>query len=420
MKRLYEIFRLEFVSIVRSKTLALLALAAVGWTLAMPWVMKGDGTEEGARELYVHYSVGGVFALLVVALVASATGALARERAAKRLQLTMVRPVRYSAIALGKVGAHVAAGAVVLALAFLTMNLRVDSSRPCSHALSPVLPSPQEEAKTMYEEYMKSPDTPDAVKKAGKSVVMRLLVQRAVDHYQTLPTNEVCDWTFDLSAFRARPADCSVRMRFTNQFDMRQDVLGVFRLEGLSGSVSNITQSILRVPLGRLEEPGAAAKLTFANNGKTALMLRPRKDLELLVRGDAFWANSIRAYLEMVAALAAVVAFGVFLGAGLGRPVALFVALVTLLVGEMSPSVVDQYPDEIGANFLDRAGLEISRAAAEITKPISSLSPVEALAQDDCVEWGEVLRILAADLVGVPLFLVLLSAFVMPRKQEDA
>ena len=89
----WRIFWLEFTGFVRSKALALLVAASVLWMVGLPFVLKGDGTADGARELYVHFSLGGVFVLLVVALLASATGSLAREREAKRLQLTLVRPV---------------------------------------------------------------------------------------------------------------------------------------------------------------------------------------------------------------------------------------------------------------------------------------------------------------------------------------
>jgi len=418
MKSFFEILRLELTAVVRSRTLAVLSVVSLAWMFILPYVAKGDGTADGARELYVHYSLGGVFALLVVALVSSATGSISRERTARRLQLTMVRPVRYFVIAFGRIAAYVVTGAFVLALSLAVLLLRVDATRSCSHLLTPVLPSVQEEAREMYDGYMRDPKTPDEVKKASKSVVLRLLAQKALDHYQPIPTNATTEWKFDLSAHAGREATMSVRLRLTNQFDLRQDVTGTLALNGLCGVVSNITQAVLTVPLGTANvEP--EGRLTFDNRGKHVMMLRPRRDLNLLVSADSFAANAFRAYLEMVGALAAVVAFGVFLGAGLGRPVALFVAMAVLIVGEMSPSVVDQYPDQLETDPLDRIGLALSRFAAEVTHPISSLAPAEALSKDECVEVSEVVRILFIDLLAVPLLLALLSAVVMPLKQED-
>ena len=415
MRGLIEVFLLELRSLVRSKTLVLLLAASVGWMLAFPLLVRGDGTAEGARELYIHYSLGGVFLLLVIALLSSAAGSLARERETKRLQLTVVRPVRFFAVVVGKIAAHVVIGALVLFAAALVLALKTDLSAPCYHVLSPDLPSPREEAKAMYEAYMKDPGTPEAVKKAKKSVVLRLLENRAVDNYQVIPTNVLTTWKFrmpdDLDS-----ADRKVRMRFAAQYDTRQDVRGWFRLGALYAPVSNITQAVVSVPLKMTQAGAPAEELTFFNSGKDALMLRPRKDLNVLVAADGFGWNLLRACFGLLAILTLLVAFGTFLSAGLGRPVALFVAFVLLAVGEMSPSVVEQYPNELDANLSDRIGLTITRFATEVTRPLSAASPIEALANDECVELGSLVRLAFLDTAAFTLVLVLLAAFVLPRK----
>lgn len=420
MRELLSIVWLELTALVRTRTVAMLAVASVAWMVAFPHFVKGDGTAEGVRELTIHFSLGGVFALLVVALLASATASVARERTERRLQLTMVRPVRYIGIVLGKILAHVAAGAFVLLLACAVLAFRVDLSFPCSHVLKPVLPTPQEEAKVMYDAYMADTNTPAAVRSAKKSVVLRLLANRAVDRYETVLTNSTATWRF-------RGVDAadglSVRMRFTNQLEMRQDVRGEFSFGGLGASVSNITQAVLTVPLRPSARAAASAcadgELSFRNMGKSALMFRPRRDIELLTPADAFWLNLLRAYVEMVSILSLVVTFGILLSSCLGRSVALFVAIVTLIVSEMSPSVVEQYPDELETNAVDRIGLYITRFAADVTRPVSSLSPLEKLAKDECVEPAESVRLVVSNLVALPVVLSLLAAFLLPRKQGD-
>ena len=419
MRKLAEVFRLELRSLVRSRAVAMLTIASVAWMLALPGIVRGDGTVEGARELCIRFSLGGVFALLVVSLLASSAGSLAREREANRLQLTAIRPVRHFAIALGAIFAHVAVGAAVLAVACVVLAFRTDLSAPCSHVLRPVMPSVQEEAKAMYAAYMADTNTPAAVRQAKKSVVLRLLANRAIDRYDTIGTNETARWKFRLDGVDGLDG-LAVRMRFTNQFEMRQEVRGDFALGPLHASVSNITQAVLTVPLGRSaagrgETPG---ELTFANRGTSAVMLRPRRDVELLAPADSFWRNLVRAYLEMVGVLSLIVAFGTALSAGLGRPVALFVAFVALTVSEMSPSVVEQYPDELETSAVDRIGLVITRFAADITRPVSSLSPLGKLSRDECVEPGEVAWILAADLCVLPLLLSLLAGLAVSRKHD--
>ena len=423
----WRIFWLEFTGFVRSKALALLVAASVLWMVGLPFVLKGDGTADGARELYVHFSLGGVFTLLVVALLASATGSLAREREAKRLQLTLVRPVRYTLIVLGKILAHVAVGALVLAIACGILAFKTDLTRPCNHVLSPILPTPREEAKAMYESYMKDPSTPEQVKRTKKEIVLRLLENRAVDRYESVDTNACASWKFDSCSLIPDPCSLAVRMRFTNQYEMRQDVRGTFTLGDYRGTVSNITQAVLTIPLQPTtsnqqpttnNQQPTTASLSFVNSGTSALMFRPRKDINLLVSADAFGWNLLRAFVALLAILAFIVSVGTFLSAGLGRPVAMFVAFVTLIVSEMSPSVVAQYPDELETKIVDRIGLYITRFAAEVTRPVSAAAPLEALAQDECVEPTAVARLAAADFLAVPLLLSLLASLILPRKQD--
>lgn len=408
----WRIFSLELTAFVRSKALAMLLAASAAWMLVLPRFIQADGTVNGARELIVRYSLGGVFALLSVTLLASATGSLARERAEMRLQLTLVRPVRYAALVLAKGLAHLAVGALVLTVSGAILACRMNLSTPCAHVLKPILPSPRAEAEEMYTAFMHDPETPAAAKRASRKAVIRLLETKAVDHYQTIPTNDVVSWSFP--ALPEMGPSPSVRLKFTNQFDLRDDVRGLFTLGEAQGVVSNLTQAVLTIPL--VGDAAYAGELSFRNEGKNPLMLRPRKDIDLLLPADAFGWNLLRTIVALVAILAVLIAFGLFLSAALGRPVALFVALVTLLVGEMSPSVVEQYPNELETSFADRLGLVCARAVSDVTRPFAAVNPLEKLSLDECVEPDVVGRAAIMDILLVPFLLALLSGFVLPRK----
>ena len=54
-----------------------------------------------------------------------------------------------------------------------------------------------------------------------------------------------------------------------------------------------------------------------------------------------------------------------------------------------------------------------------MTRPVSAASPLEALAQDECVEPASVAGLVCANLVVAPLLLALLGAALLPRKQDD-
>lgn len=428
MKGFWTIFRLELTTLMRSRALPLLTLAGIAWLFAMPHVVTGDGTLDGARELYLRYGLGGVFALVLVSLLATATGTLARERAARRLQLTQVRPVRYFGIVSAKVLALTLAGAGVMGLACalspLAFRLAPGDSggeglaRPCNHVYKPLLPSLKEEARDMYETFMKDPETPPEAKKAPKAAVLRLLENRARDHYQTVGTNETAVWRFAPWTSDGRLP--SMRFRFSNAYNMRDDVVGDMLGDGLCCAVSNVAQAVIVIPFQASTFGGEPNAFCFTNRGRHAVMLRPRRDVDLLVPADGFGWNLLRAWLEAVAVLMVVLAFGTFLSASLSRPVALFVALAALAVSEMGPSVIEQYPDELETKASDRIGLVLTRFVAEVTRPVAAIAPFERLANDECVEPGETVRVLALDGLAVPVALALLAALILPRKQEDA
>lgn len=399
----------------------MLVVASLGWIFAAKFVLVTDATEDGAREMLVLYGLGGVFALLVVAVLAAATGTIAAERESKRLLLTQVRPVSPFAIAWGKFFALSVVAAAILALPCATLAVSTGfSGRRCNHVYRPLLESPKEEALKMYDSYMADPETSPAVKKAKKSVVLRILEQRARDHYQTIQTNATVSWTFpgfyDWTQTHSL-VEPSVRFRFSNTFSMRDEVRGEVAADSLFGSVSNITQTAVTVPLHWCQRGWERDVVSFTNTGVKPVMLRPRQDVELLLPADSFTWNLLRSYVVMVSVLALVAAFGVFLGSGLSRPVALFVAFVALIVVEMGPSVVEQYPDSLETDALDRFGLSVVRAVETCVKPPSSISPLSKLAADDCVEAKGAFGTFVSDFVLAPLVLSLLSAFTMRRKE---
>lgn len=418
MKAFLAIFTLEFRAVVRSRALAILLALSVAWMFAMPLVVKSDGSDEGARVMYVQYALGGVFALTLVALVAAAAGSLAKDRAGRRLALTLVRPVGPAVIALARFAALVSAGAVVLAVAAGILAARSDLSRGCDHVLSPVMESPRAEAERMYEVFMQDPDTPREVREAKREEVVRILTQRAAEHYQSIATNATAKWIFRVPA-DAASGPFAVRLRFTNMYDMREDVAGEFRLGGFAGEIRDVTKSVTRVPLEGAPGAAPAEELVFANRGAGELMLRPRRDIGLLVGADGFGMNLVRAYLELVAVLGAALAVALFLGAGLGRSTAVFAAVTLLVIAAISPAVVEQCPVELDTARGDRIGLALTRFAAAVTSPLTAASPLEHLAADECIEADEVGLVMAVDLVLFPLVFALLSAAVLPRKNEE-
>lgn len=422
MRAFWEIVRLELRRLWRSRAVHALVILSAAWVLATPHLLKSDGSPGGARELYIHFSAGGAFAITLIALASSAASSLAKERETKRLQLTLVRPVRFFHVALARIFALSLVAAANLAVAFAILAATVDLSVPCAHVISPVMMSPREEAVLMYDEFMKDPETPPEIRRTKKSIVLRLLTQKALDNYQSIAPGETAQWEFAAGGTldEGSKPNLSVRLRFTNDFDLREEVRGTFRYGAFEGVVSNMTQSVIKVPLARNGDLGAAdAKyLTFKNEGATSLMLRPRRDINLLVEADSFFCNLLRAYFELLAVATLTIAFAMLLGAGLGRSVAVFTCISFIFASVVSGDVIEQYPDQLETDRVDRIGLAITRAVQFASRPVASLHPLASLASDEMVETGETLEVFALDALLLPLLASLLSAAIMRRKKN--
>ena len=409
-----ESFRLTLRALVRGHVMTLLVAAVALVHVLFPSIVRADNTASGWREMYVRAVPGFVVAVVLVVTLACACGFFSRERETNRLALTVVRPASAFCVAVGRWLALCGVAAVALALNAALTFARLPDAPDCRHHVAPILPPPATVARQMMEEYLKDPSTPEAVRKAPRRRVLELLTNREKDRYDAIVPNESLSWTFPADSSRSGLA---VRVCFSSASSMSRSARGTLTFGGLTGAVSNNTQTLVEIPL---ERTAAAAPVTnslvFANTGAVAMMLRPRRDIELLLPADSFLANLFRATLQSLAILALLAAFGIFLSAALSRPVAIFTALVMLAVALMAPDTLDQFTEELEVPLGDRIGLAFSRGVACVTSAFMAPTPVSDLATGRCIEWAELARTLLEDLLVWPAVFLSLSALVIRRR----
>lgn len=423
-----ESFLLALRAFMRGRV-ALLLLVAVGlihWL--MPDFVRSDGTASGILEMHVRIVPGFAAAVILLTVLSTSCGMFARERELKRLSLTLVRPASAWGVVCGKWLATTVLAAAAIALSsvlVLAMPPTLPGQAgvpPCRHHYEPTLPPPAVVAGHILGGYLRDPETPEAVRKAPKRAVLALLTTKEMDRYDVVKPGETMVWPFDVPRLKSQMAEgaaLALRVRFSTQFELRTPVAGILTLGDMSAVVSNSTQAVIEIPLARTGKGGGVPSplnLTFANTGRSAVMIRPRRDLVVLAPADSFAWNLLRSQIEVWSLAAMLAAYGLFLSAALSRPVALFTALVSLAVVLMAPSVVAQFPDEFNASFADRFGLWLSRAVQSATHSVSAPSPITDLATGRAIEGAELLRTLAGNVLLLPGLLLSLAAFVVRRK----
>ena len=413
-----ESFLLAWRALLRGHVLtALLALTALAH-LFLPAVVRSDGTDSGGSELFLRVVPGSVYMVLCVALLACACGLVARARESHRLALAVVRPVSAGAVVLGPLMALVAVAAVVLAFnAGLTC---VRGGWPDSrHVYVPDLEPPEVSARQMLQEILASTNTPEEVRSTPQHQLLSILIGREADRYEVIRPGGSLELPFPAEAAEASDG-VVVRIHFSTRFNLRASLTGEMSFGKWSAAVTNNTQSFLEIPLAvaQQRDPPVAGtpKLVFRNTGRSEVMLRPRRDVEVLTPADSFGMNMLRASCEMLCVIAFLCAFGLFLSSALSRPVAIFTALVALAVTEMAPAVLSQCPETLDLPFTDRIGLWLSRGVVFATSAVAAPEPVSDLATGTYVKWADVGRAFLVDALAAPLALLSLAAFIVRRR----
>lgn len=414
MRAFLEIVKVELLGALRSRIVLLLSVASAAWVLLGPSILKYDGSDDGTFFLSVRYLLGLVFSVMIVFLGAFSASAISADRTAKRLQLVLIRPVRHSVIALARIAAIVSIGASVMALSCLLLYLTAGKGRTCERVYSPVLENPRIGAQRIFDDCMKNDKAfKERVSEIGVREVMKYLEGYVRDTYQSIAPGKSAKWDFSSVPETERPM--SVRIKLNDLFGRTGSVIGDFTFSKYSGKLENINKTLIKVPLGVSGGPAEGKDLVFVNRTDSTVSLQPQRDLHILVRADGFGWNVFRAWIQMTAILAIVVSMGIFFGAALSRSVAVFALMSMLVAMVISPTTIEEYPNPIESNRIDRLGLLMTEFSANATSSLNRYNPITRLESDECILWADVgMAVGTASLYIV--FLSLLSGFAMSRK----
>ncbi len=413
-------FLLAWRSLTRSHVLTMLLVATVLAYIFLPGFVRSDGTALGLNEMFIRAVSGTVYFVTAFAALVTACGMISHERETNRLSLTVIRPASAWSIIAGKWFALIAVASITIIFSSVLTYVRLPqtaASARCNHHFAPVMPDPAIAAQEAMEVFLKDPNTPEAVKKASRATVLSLLTVKELDRYDTIDKGQFHEWKFDVPAELLKEEIPVVQIRSATSYNLRSEVYGKLTFGSHSTIVSNFSQVVLNIPLSSSASNFVAGTmLKYENLGKEPVMLRPRRDLEILIPADSFANNLVRASLQMIIQIAFLAAFGLFLSATLSKPVAIFTAVVSLMVTLMAPSVIMQFPDELGVPLSDRIGLMLSRGVFALTSFVSEPSPVTYLATSRAIEWRELLMNLFTNVLLVPTALLGASCYFIRRR----
>lgn len=442
MRTLRQIFGVTLVTLralVRTKTVPALALLLLLCVILLPRLITGDGTPAGAFTILLTYTLGFAFGVLCLVTLIAACGLFAAEIDSTRIHLTVVKPLTTFQLWLGKwlalvmLSVTLLTGIYALVYAQIMLNMRQPAWKEevqlvSRHVVHPTLPSLDEEARLIYAEMYRQNALPT---NRTERQILSTLAARAHDRYDVINPGESMKWLFTVPQPLASNSVVTVRIRFDTEYSTRTKVIGGCRLattahpnEGIEIDVNDLTQNEIVFDVDLRAFNGLSPtgfELSFQHRGdpekSAGLMVRPRQDVALLTTASSFEANLVRALIVQGSILALLAAFGLMLGACFSLPVALFAALILLVVVQIGESVVDITSDEDTEVLSNQIGLWVSEAATTLTAHAEAGAPLEALAHGEAIERERIVQNLLWNVLGTPLLFALISAGILRRRE---
>lgn len=442
--RIFGITALALRAALRTKTvLALLALL-IACTIGLPLLIKGDGTPQGELQILLSYTLSFSFGLLALATLWSACSLFAAEIDSNRIQLTMVKPVRPWELWLGKWFALLLLNALLLAAVYVGVYLQIQwrisrqhweaIEHPTSQFVThPILPTPAEEAKTVYAQLSQQGQLPTNL---TQRAILRALEEKARERYSILNPGEQEKWKFTLNRPIRIGDPLTVRMRFDTEFSTRAHVQGICRL-----STDDAPGKAVEVPLNDFtlneiefmvnteafaisenqENKLSNFNLSFhyqtPHKNASAIMLRFRQDVVLLTPGGTFEGNLARSALIHWCVLGLLSAFGLTLSACFSLPVAAFTATILMILCMVGNTVVEVIAEEDTKDWKNLPGIYVSRAIHAATQAALHASPLDSVTHNERIEPRLILETSLWDLLVLPGFFLLLAHLVLSHRE---
>ena len=425
MQRLLAITGLTWKAAFRFRLFLVIAVLLLTSVVALPILIKDDGTARGFTQILLTYTLTTITGLLGFSTLWLSCGTLARDIEECQIQMVAVKPVARWQIWLGKWLGILSLNAALLALSGAsvygllqwrstklpaaeqaTLRREVLVARGSAKEKDATDEIQRDAEKVLQERLQKNPVT-----RADLPEVRRQIVEQVKAAYQVVPPSFQREWKIDLglAARSVRNEPLRLRVKFNAA---EKSPSGTFialwqlgeekktkltRLEPMSLAPDTFHE--FEIPAGLLNDAGVLT-ITFINPNNTALLFPLGEGMEVLYREGGFGLNFARGLGIILCWMALLSAIGLAAASYLSFPVAAFfsVGILTMAFSTTTlTNVVEQgsimAPDsETGARPTSVADVVIVPFFAGALKVINlarSFSPVDSLSSGRSITWEE-------------------------------
>ncbi|MBX3732336.1 MAG: ABC transporter permease subunit [Verrucomicrobiae bacterium] len=410
----------------RFRLVVVLLLLLLAVVIALPVVIKHDGSAQGFTQILITYTLTSITALLGFVTLWLACGTLARDVEDATLQLVCAKPIPRWQVWLGKW-----LGITLLNLAFLVvtgaslyvllywkasglpereqMILREEVLVARGVAREPIHDYEQEAEKLTQERLRQ-----DTAAQLDPKFIREQFRQTLRAQDQVVPTDSYRVWQIPFGSRAARLADkpLQIRVKFYSPDMAGSSTPHQFGWEiGSEGRTplriqnSFAAESASTFPIGT-NLIGANGMLTIVGyNLNPRPVLFPLEDgLEVLYPVGGFGPNFVRGLSIILFWLALLAAIGLFAASKLQFSVAAFVSFSILVVG-LSSGTLKQVVEQRGIvgidsetgmvaeeSMVNRASVAVYGSVRRLIELVTGYNPVDALSTGRNITWGHLAR----------------------------
>ena len=425
MQRLRAITGLTWKAAFRFRLFLVIAVLLLAAVVALPILIKDDGTARGFTQILLTYTLTTITGLLGISTLWLSCGTLARDIEECQMQMVAVKPVARWQIWLGKWLGILSLNAALLALSGAsvygllqwrstklpaveqeTLRREVLVARGSAKEKDATEEIQQDAEKYLQDRLEKNP-----VSRADLPEARRLAIEQVKAAYQIVRPNFQREWKIDLglAAKSVRNEPLRLRVKFNSAEKSPSGTfialwqLGeekktkLWRAEAMSLAPDTFHE--FDIPAGLLNDAGELT-ITFINPNTTALLFPLGEGMEVLYREGGFGLNFARGLGIILCWMALLSAIGLAAASYLSFPVAAFFSLGILTMTFSTTTltnVVEQgsimAPDsESGARTSSVADVVIVPFFAGALRVINlarSFSPVDSLSSGRSITWEE-------------------------------
>jgi|GEM_PF-2134238 len=419
MQKIATIAALAIRSAIRSRVIAVVAVAIIAVIISLPFVIKGDGTPESRSTIFINYSFGLLMFVLSLTATWCGAGAIALEIGERQMQLLITKPLRSFQIWAGKL-----LGLMTVNLALLALG----GALICAMIHWTLGPA--------------------EMNRAGQQDLRRkiLTVYRAVPPLKAsglqsgraaIGPGQTYRWHFDIARHTAGTPFALLKFRFIpSPFSHQSPVAGIWRaatekqpdlLEQTLAASPNMTDylNIPKIyPAGMLD----IEHQNMQTNPAVTVFFPSENDLSLLIPESSFEANLLRGLIIGFTRLAFFTSLGMIAGTLFTFPVAVLASLGMLAMA-FSGGFVRQLAEKglltdpsheqvsIMAFILNDLVRVSFRFFAFLLSPLDRFDPLAFLPDRLFIPWSLAGQSFAVLCCLYPLVLLLIGAGCLRRRE---